>query len=216
MWQLTEASASGIEREPAQVQSVGENEAAVELLVDSNRGDFAKEKTDEEENVWGSKSQKWTSAVNKVAVAMSQPHAHNQIIAPESTKRFPADPVAELMSKTSTFKAAAAEAELNALLDSLSDTKLTNTLDFSAGRSALKIEEQGSEASHKVPRKSWESSEAMPTPSSANIDVLLDDLLEETSKLSKQNGLQAAESSAPGVSARSKVLDDFDSWLDTI
>ncbi|KAK4766497.1 hypothetical protein SAY87_008139 [Trapa incisa] len=210
---LTEASSSGIDKEPVLIKA-GKNGSAVELLGGPNQDHFTvdKIKDNKDEITIGCKAQELASAsgVSRVAVGTSRPHLHNQTIASESTKQSSTDQVAELKSKPSTFKATAAEAELDALLDSLSDTRLTDTFDF--GTSRWPINPEG-----KDPRKGQEPSKAMPTPSSTNMDVLLDDLLEETSKLSTQNGSVApASSSASKDSARSKVLDDFDSWLDTI
>lgn len=63
------------------------------------------------------------------------------------------------------------------------------------------------------------------TSTAATLDDVLDDLFEETSSLSNQNNLhQPSEKKADHVIQssssqsvnKSKVLDDFDSWLDTI
>lgn len=63
------------------------------------------------------------------------------------------------------------------------------------------------------------------TYTAATLDDVLDDLFEETSSLSNQNNLhQPSEKKADHVIQssssqsvnKSKVLDDFDSWLDTI
>lgn len=216
IWQLTEASASGGDREPAQVRS-GKTEAATERSGDFNCDNFTVERSTQGENIRGSEAQKPTVAANQVAVDASRLHPHNQIIAPESSNQSPGNAVAEVKSKPSKFKAAAAEAELDALLDSLNDTKLTDKFDFSTSRSsALNSEEKSSKVSREMSSRGQKSSKAVPDHNAPNIDVLLDDLLEETSKLSKQNGPQAAEALAPDVRAKSKVLDDFDSWLDTI
>lgn len=63
------------------------------------------------------------------------------------------------------------------------------------------------------------------TSTAATLDDVLDDLFEETSSLSNQNNMhQPSEKKADHVIQssssqsvnKSKVLDDFDSWLDTI
>ncbi|KAB5515818.1 hypothetical protein DKX38_026466 [Salix brachista] len=63
------------------------------------------------------------------------------------------------------------------------------------------------------------------TSTAATLDDVLDDLFEETSNLSNQNNLHqpsekkaahAIQSSSSQSVSKSQVLDDFDSWLDTI
>lgn len=128
--------------------------------------------------------------------------------------------VADHEKKHSVFEAAAAEAELDMLLDSFCET---NKFD------SLGCKEKSSNA---LPVFQQKPSTTTPPPQlsrkvvTANLDDALDDLLGETSNLMDQNGTkppQQAKPTPPGIQCSSshsghssQVLDDFDSWLDTI
>ncbi|KAJ4844441.1 hypothetical protein Tsubulata_041898 [Turnera subulata] len=122
-----------------------------------------------------------------------------------------------------TFKATAAEAELDMLLNSFSETKLVD----SSGPLSVSAPISQKAAPIPLPQLTKNAPGSSKTPSTAAIlDDVLDDLLEETSNLSKKNGLhqprerkadsQDSQSSSSQSVTKSKVLDDFDSWLDTI
>lgn len=121
--------------------------------------------------------------------------------------------------KQSVFEAAAAEAELDMLLDSFNETNKFDSLGFKEKSSnALPVFQQ---------KPSMTPPQLSRKVVAANLDDALDDLLEETSNLMDQNGTnppQQAKPTSPGIQCSSsshsgqgsKVLDDFDSWLDTI
>ncbi|OMO53999.1 hypothetical protein CCACVL1_28149 [Corchorus capsularis] len=116
-----------------------------------------------------------------------------------------------------TFEVAAAEAELDKLLDSFSETKL---LDSSGSKPKIASSDFGKET---FPSLRQLATKAV----SSTFDDILDDLLQETSSTVKQNDLSRqmdvegapdsiqSSSSSHSVS-KLKVLNDFDSWLDTI
>jgi hypothetical protein len=193
---------------------------------------------------------------------LNQHGKSNQRTAMESPAQFYASSVAP-NSRLPTFEAAAAESELDMLLDSLSEAKLLDSSGFGSG--TLPVSEK--EASVPLPQLTRNApGSAKTTPTAATLDNVLDDLLEETSNLqeaaaplpllarnahgslkttstaaalddvlddlfeetsslSNQNNLhQPSEKKADHVIQssssqsvnKSKVLDDFDSWLDTI
>ncbi|CAA0816203.1 Unknown protein [Striga hermonthica] len=100
----------------------------------------------------------------------------------------------------SIFEAASAEAELDMLLSSFGETEIVESIG-------------GNVKNHEH------------TLTSANIDDDIDKLLEETSNLTVLDGRRGSNevsaiaddrSSALNADSKSKLLDDFDSWLDTI
>ncbi|KAI3457185.1 hypothetical protein Pfo_013848 [Paulownia fortunei] len=112
------------------------------------------------------------------------------------------------------FEAASVEAELDMLLSSFSET---NVLE-STSASSTEIPSVAA-----VSGKTVKQGTHMMKP--ANIDDDIDNLLEETSYLTKthgrrlSNGVEASPddiTSTMHPSSKSKLLDDFDSWLDTI
>ncbi|WCJ30902.1 Protein ECERIFERUM 16 [Euphorbia peplus] len=124
--------------------------------------------------------------------------------------------VAAQSKQLSTFAATAAEAELDMLLDSFSETKLLD-----------------SPSTFSVSQKEAQPQFTGAAPSSSRtgtftteLDDVLDDLLEGAPSSSNQNASynlgkagatsnEIQSSSSQSVS-KSIVLDDFDSWLDTI
>lgn len=118
---------------------------------------------------------------------------------------------------TSRFEAASAETELDMLLGSLNDTKLFDTPINQPGTSAYKMEDiavDGALSKH----SSGQSASLCPLTST--LDDELDDLLAETTKADNKDGLsqftQVQSSSLSQPSSKSKVLEDFSLWLDTI
>jgi len=113
----------------------------------------------------------------------------------------------------STFEAAAAEKELDMLLDSFTDTKILDSpvsLGTSSGYPQILKKDP-------VPSKI--------ASFTANLDDALDDLLEETSTLMKPNVLLLPQEEKPvnnsmksssHSGSESKVTDDFDSWFDNL
>ncbi|XP_027346896.1 uncharacterized protein LOC113858433 [Abrus precatorius] len=111
--------------------------------------------------------------------------------------------------KHTAFEAAAAEKELDMLLDSLSESKVVDPRVSSVDPLQVSKKEP-------VPPKT--------ASVTTSLDDALDDLLEETSTLMKPNVLlrppeekpvlHSMQSSPSG--SKSKVSDDFDSWFDTL
>lgn len=132
----------------------------------------------------------------------------------------------------SRFEAATVEAELDMLLDSFSETKI-----FDSGRfDVSSVTKQSSHAYEmpgglSVPPLSLPMQRVkkggLPNHSStvAALDEDIDDLLNETSDLMKVNRTSTLHElkpsgrddvSASNLDSKSKMLDDFSSWLDTI
>ncbi|KAJ8439695.1 hypothetical protein Cgig2_010192 [Carnegiea gigantea] len=119
---------------------------------------------------------------------------------------------------SSAFESAAAEAELDMLLNSFSKTKL---FDPSAPDSEVATYKK----QHETPLPSRENP-SPDIPITSSLDDALDNLLEETSKqdckgsLSQSTEIKAASfelassTSSLHPSSKSKVLEDFDSWVD--
>ncbi|KAL9458238.1 hypothetical protein AB3S75_007160 [Citrus x aurantiifolia] len=114
------------------------------------------------------------------------------------------------------FEATAAEAELDMLLDSFNDTGFSDSSCSKFSNSSVS-QQTSSTAPPQLSRKGPDLSKSASV--TASFDDVLDDLLEETSNLMNPNGLSRpheAQSSSSQSVTESKVLDDFDSWLDTI
>lgn len=112
--------------------------------------------------------------------------------------------------KHSIFEAAAAEAELDMLLDSFSETNKFDSLGFEEKfNNSFPVLEQKPCTSVTPPHISRK------VVAAANLidDDALDDLLEEVKPTSQ--GIKSSSSSHSGQTSK-VVLDDFDSWLDTI
>lgn len=116
------------------------------------------------------------------------------------------------------FEAASAEAELDMLLSSFSETKVFE----SSGESSIGIPSIAA-ASGETVKKGTHMMEPAVIPANINDDI--DNLLEETSDLTKlddrrlSHGLKVKSdtiSSTMHPTSKSELLDDFDSWLDTI
>ncbi|KAK6134745.1 hypothetical protein DH2020_031521 [Rehmannia glutinosa] len=116
---------------------------------------------------------------------------------------------------SSIFQASNAEAELDMLLSSFNETRV---LESPSASSSIEIPSIGA-----VPSEIVKNGTHM--MKSAIIDDDIDNLLEETSVLTKiedirlSNEVKASAdviSSTLNPSSKSKLLDDFDSWLDTI
>ncbi|KAG5597185.1 hypothetical protein H5410_038417 [Solanum commersonii] len=138
--------------------------------------------------------------------------------------------------KPSAFKAAAAEAELDMLLDSVTEIEIcesTNVLDQSirpypvtqAGTPISLAE--GTSSTQEVSTLPRRGHDLLPKPaiSDISLDDTLDDLLKETSTVTNKNehSLPTEVSSIAGHTpsasqpvSKSKIIDDFDSWFDTL
>lgn len=154
-------------------------------------------------------------SANQVDITPRQmPKSDHQSKDPDSMPSL--ESFADPKKKRSEFEAATAEAELDMLLDSGSETK---NLDSSSIGSAV----QGAAKMYPIelPRKGPDSLAAAAT----NLDDDLDNLLQETSGLTNQSSSILPEGnkgaipftqSSSNSGSNSKPLDDFDSWLDTI
>lgn len=122
--------------------------------------------------------------------------------------------------KLSTF---AAEEELDMLLDSVSEIEIMDSSSFPSNTSFPVPLGATSVNASLISNKEPDSSK---TPlNTASIDDVLDDLLEETSNVLNPNALSrpqevkpvihSTQSSSSQHGTKSKVLDEFDSWLDT-
>lgn len=115
-----------------------------------------------------------------------------------------------------TFEATAAEADLDMLLDSFNDTRFTDSSSSKCSNSSVS-QQTSSTAPPQLSRKGPDLFKSASV--TASFDDVLDDLLQETSNLMNRNGLSQpheTQSSSSQSVTKSKVLDDFDSWLDTI
>lgn len=120
----------------------------------------------------------------------------------------------------SAFESAAAEAELDMLLNSFSETKL-----FDPSATDSKVTTYKNQ--HETPLPSRENP-SLDIPITSSLDDAFDNLLEETSKqdhkgsLSQSTEIKAtcfelpSSTSSLHPSSKSKVLEDFDSWFDSI
>lgn len=156
-------------------------------------------------------------SANQVDITPRQmPKSDHQSKDPGSIPQSSLESFADPRKKQSEFEAATAEAELDMLLDSFSETKI---LDASSIGSAV----QGAAKMHsnELPRIGSDSLAAAAT----NLDDDLDNLLQETSGLTNQSSSILPEGnkgaipftqSSSNSGSNSKPLDDFDSWLDTI
>ncbi|XP_061373311.1 protein ECERIFERUM 16 isoform X1 [Gastrolobium bilobum] len=123
----------------------------------------------------------------------------------------------------STFGTAAAEEELDMLLDSLSETKILDSQGFKSNTSfPVSLGVSSVDRSHVSNKETVPSKTASVT---ASLDDELDDLLEETSTLMNPNVLLRPQEEKPvrhsiqsssHSESKSKVSDDFDSWFDTL
>lgn len=120
----------------------------------------------------------------------------------------------DTVEKHTTFEAAAAEEELDMLLDSLDETKSSASFPVSLGVSSMDLPQ----ISNKKPVGTRIAS------ITASLDDTLDDLLEETSTLLNPNVLLQSQDEKPVHHSmlsshsqnKSPVSDDFDSWFDTL
>ncbi|KAK7312830.1 hypothetical protein VNO77_37002 [Canavalia gladiata] len=123
-----------------------------------------------------------------------------------------------------TFVAAAAEKELDMLLDSLNETKILDSPSFKSNTAVPVSLGVSSVDPLQVSKKD-------PVPSktsliTSSLDDALDDLLEETSTLMKpnvllqpppeENPVHLSMQSSSHSGSKFKVSDDFDSWFDTL
>ncbi|CAI0385363.1 unnamed protein product [Linum tenue] len=143
----------------------------------------------------------------------------NHLVSLESQSKFIHNSTPDSTKKLDTFEAAAAEAELDKLLDSFVDTNLDDPPSAPISGTSLPISTEEAavlpRASRSVPYQSQMS------PIDGNIDDMLDSLLAETSTALQQtthrNQLPPdTGSSSSQAIPKSTALDDFGSWLDTI
>ncbi|OIT38097.1 PREDICTED: uncharacterized protein LOC109239878 [Nicotiana attenuata] len=137
--------------------------------------------------------------------------------------------------KPSAFKATAAEAELDMLLDSVTEIEIfesTNAIDQSSPSCSVAQAGTSTPLSEGTSSRSEDSSQpkrdhdlAKPAISDLSLDGSLDDLLRETSTVTNKNdGLPSNEVNStadhtPSASqpvSKSKIMADFDSWFDTL
>lgn len=160
-------------------------------------------------------------SVNDLNVELRQIVKSSQSEEPQPAEEFNMNTISEPQKKHSSFEAAAAEEALDMLLDSFSEAeKIGNTSD------AFPVLKQEASMAPSIASKRGPYS-SVTTPVIADFDDALDDLLEETSNVVNPDGvsqslegkavvLPSVQSSSSHSETKSKVLDDFDSWLDTM
>ena len=129
--------------------------------------------------------------------------------------------VVELDAKSSSrFEATSAEAELDTLLGSFRETNFFRT---PMNQPKVSVSHKaGSFLTNEAPLQHPSSQSAAGFPITSSLDDELDDLLAETSESSAnkndifQSTVQIPVSSSPQPSSNPVVLEDFDSWLDTL
>ncbi|CAK9167681.1 unnamed protein product [Ilex paraguariensis] len=179
-----------------------------------------------------------SKSINQVKDEVQHFGCTSQSIFSESTAELNVDSIANPAKKPSRFEAAAAEAELDMLLDSFSGAKFLDSHDvteksghtsyLSPGETSTSLLE-GISSVRLVPAEPVKKGPDLSSSAliSANLDDTIDDLLKQTSSLINQNSpSQSSEvkaapsdvlsSSSLHPASKSKLLDDFDSWLDTI
>ncbi|KAK4577679.1 hypothetical protein RGQ29_027978 [Quercus rubra] len=143
--------------------------------------------------------------------------------ASQSTAELSVKSVLDPQKKLSAFEAADAEEELDMLLDSFGETKKAfNPSDFRSNN-PFPVSQKEVYVDPSLSKIGPDSSKT--SSGIANLDGALDDLLEETSNVMNQTGLlqsleekaiHPVQASSSHSGTKSKVLDEFDSWLDTI
>ncbi|XP_030931704.1 uncharacterized protein LOC115957565 [Quercus lobata] len=162
-------------------------------------------------------------SVKYIDVDLREVGKSTQNEASQSTAELSVKSVLDPQKKLSTFEAADAEEELDMLLDSFGETKKAfNSSDFRSNNPFPVSQKEV----YVAPSLSKIGPDSSKTSSGiANLDDTLDDLLEETSNVMNQTGLSQSleekavhpvQSSSSHSGTKSKVLDEFDSWLDTI
>lgn len=143
--------------------------------------------------------------------------------------------MSSVSKKPSAFKAAAAEVELDMLLDSVTKIEIfesTNVSDQSIRPypvTQARTPTPSSEGTSSMQEVSTQPKRghdlAKPAISDINLDDTLDDLLKETSTVTNKNERSPPEEvnstaghtpSASQPVSKSKIVDDFDSWFDTL
>lgn len=163
-------------------------------------------------------------SVNVINVDPRQIGESSQNKTPQSTEQFNASSVWEPQTKISSFEAAAAEEELDMLLDSFSETKkIFNPSGFRSNDVSPLLQQEASMSPSPLSKPARDS--LKPSAVISNLDDSLVDLL-ETSNVMSQNVLPQSPKEKPVIYAvqsssfhsgtKSKVLDEFDSWFDTI
>ncbi|KAL3715026.1 hypothetical protein ACJRO7_006861 [Eucalyptus globulus] len=198
-------------------------EAAQSQLDGLALDDFDREERKEEERKEAGTGRSNSDSVlnfpdDNISVDTSEVSSLGQTIVIESTDQSIEKSDIDPEKRNSTFEAAAAaEAELDALLNSFGETKSTEPSGFGFTKSTPAFQDQTPTSMPQASGRGFISSAAAPAPDSATIDVLLDDLLEETSNFAQQNTHQSVlQTQQVNSVTKSKELDDFDSWLDTI
>lgn len=232
VWQCTYLQ-SGNEKNPDDAQARDITEAA-ENVIDGQASTIASE---EKRNIHLSQGYMSSDSSRRILTSSSTSINHpaddlwqiNETsggsTSEKSTLNVYADSVAE---KPSRFEAAEAEAELDMLLGSFNETKFFDSTSVTQQSSNTSSEGQvSSTLSVSVPMQRVKEGPAVTCfgGMGASLDDTLDDLLKETSSAINTKGvsplheLKDASHDAPSASQphpTSKILDDFDSWLDTI
>lgn len=267
MFQHAEGSKANSNQESDQMQTTSEGKAAAQITEELTLNDSTDKVNIAAKNVEhisfssGSKSVDATlsneglDSVDEVYsdFISSQRDKSGKSRALESSTHDNSNSASVPNKKVSTFEAVAAEAELDMLLNSFSETKLLDSSGLKTQKSSNDYYTEGSPSLAQLARKGDDSSnksagvnssvddllddllketstmvnQGVDSSKSAAVTSTFDDLLQETSTLVNRNGLsrhtdvKAAQDSGQSSSSshsvpKPKVLNDFDSWLDTI
>ncbi|GMI88562.1 ECERIFERUM 16, r RST1 interacting protein [Hibiscus trionum] len=260
----SERSKVNNDRESQQMQAATDKKEAAKTTEEITQNDFPEVNFAAkvvEDMSFGTSSQAIDAILSNKGLG-SMPEVHDDSISGQCGE-FSESRAAVGLNSTSvsnkempTFEAAAAEAELDMLLNSFSETKVLGTSSSGSKKPSSDLYMEGSPSVPQYTTKGIDSVKA--PPRSSNFDGLLDDLLQETSTtvnrgidssktaavnsafddilddllqetstmvnpkgLSEQKFAKAASDNNVGSSSsqlvsESKVLNDFESWLDTI
>ncbi|KAJ1384455.1 hypothetical protein SESBI_42522 [Sesbania bispinosa] len=220
----------GSNEEPDELETTEDSELANRMSNELNLDDFSADQSASTSSCSSSHAANLTSShdflvpVNYVNVEFQQVgnSGKNKAFLPVPGAEANLHSTVDTIGKHSAFEAAAAEKDLDMLLDSLGETK---TLDSPGLRSNTFFPVSLGVSSVDPPEIS--NKELVPSKIAsitANLDDALDDLLEQTSTLIKPNVSlrpqdeksvhNIIQSSHSGN--KSKLSDDFDSWFDTL
>lgn len=226
MWfilQCADDLAVGCSEEPEKLETSEDSELANRMSKELNLDDFAADQFASSSSPSSSHSASAFTSTNDSLIPVNHVDVEfQQVGSSAKNNAFLLSAEANLHStedtrrNNSAFEVAAAEKELDMLLDSPSETKI---LDFPGFKSNTSFPVSLGASSMNPPQIS--SKEPVPSKTTASLDDALDDLLDETSTLMNPNILLRPHEenyvqSSSHSGSRSKVSDDFDSWFDTL
>lgn len=196
------------DQQPSQMQKSDYQELIRDIEISSDTEFYEKENIGHGvRDATMASSSGYSGSVLQNTTFTSSPTSSSQ--APKYTEQ----PNTNANKKTAMFEATTAEAELDMLLGSFSETIV---LDGSAAASCSSRIDDIFKASPHPPSKVPYS--AKKAPIAAELDEALDDLFQDTSYLTshKEKSVPITQSLSPNSGTNSTAKDDFDSWLDSI